>query len=207
LGGHSGGEKASRFFCQGLLKQADAYSKLMLKVPVEAMSFWINAAIQEMKELFAGNQEGNEAHTTCAILYLNARLALTAHCGDSRIYRMDPEQVLWRTRDHSIPQRLLDEGVITEPEMAQHPMQNQLLRSINLLNKAQPEINVYPAFKRGETFILCTDGFWAYVKNQELLQLAQPDSGKAELCKMAQMAMLRAKGNSDNVTAQWIRFP
>lgn len=205
LGGHHAGEKASRFFCQGLLRFADVYSKQMMQDPAVTFSTWIAVAVNEMKRLFAIDKSGDDAHTTCAILYLDERQVLTSHCGDTRIYRMNPQQILWRTQDHSIPQQLLNAGKITEQEMAQHPEQNQLTRTINILKVHEVEINLYPAIKKGETFILCSDGFWGYVKQAELLQLAQPDSGKDELAKLARLAILRAHGKSDNVTAQWIR--
>lgn len=205
LGGHHAGEKASRFFCQGLLKVADTYSKRMAQDPCNAFSDWIAAAIDEMKERFAFDKSGHDAHTTCAVLYLDEQQVLTAHCGDSRIYRMNPQQILWRTRDHSIPQQLLDEGKITEQEMAQHPEQNRLTRTINILKVHEAEINLYPAIGKGETFLLCTDGFWEYVKPSELLRLAKPSIGMDELAKLARLALSRAHGKSDNITAQWIR--
>jgi len=205
LGGHHAGEKASCFFCQGLLRFADTYAKQMVRNPVDTFSIWIAAAVNEMRRLFAFDKSGDDAHTTCAILYLDEQRALTAHCGDSRIYRMNPQQVLWRTRDHSIPQQLLNEGKITEQEMARHPEQNKLTRSINILKADEVEINLYPAMKKGETFMLCSDGFWEYVKQAELLQLAQPAGGKDELAKLVQLAIFRAHGKSDNVTAQWVR--
>jgi len=205
LGGHHAGEKASCFFCQGLLRFADTYAKQMVRNPVDTFSIWIAAAVNEMRRLFAFDKSGDDAHTTCAILYMDEQRALTAHCGDSRIYRMNPQQVLWRTRDHSIPQQLLNEGKITEQEMARHPEQNKLTRSINILKADEVEINLYPAMKKGETFMLCSDGFWEYVKQAELLQLAQPAGGKDELAKLVQLAIFRAHGKSDNVTAQWVR--
>ncbi|MEE7626194.1 PP2C family serine/threonine-protein phosphatase [Methylobacter sp. Wu8] len=205
LGGHDAGEKASRFFCDGLLKGADTYSKQIAQSPIETFSAWITAAVNEMKRLFATEQSGNDAHTTCAILYLDAQRVLTAHCGDSRIYRMNPQRILWRTQDHSIPQQLLNNGKITEREMGQHPEQNRLTRSINILKAHEAEINLYPAMQQGETFILCSDGFWEYIKPTELLQLAEPAIGKEELAKLARLAIFRAHGKSDNVTAQWVR--
>jgi len=205
LGGHHAGEKASRFFCQGLLKVADIYSQQMDQDPRNAFSAWISSAIDEMNELFVCDSSGRDAHTACAVLYLDERRVLTAHCGDSRIYRMNPQQILWRTRDHSIPEQLLNEGQITEQEMAQHPEQNQLTRTINILKTHEAEINQYPAVKNGETFVLCTDGFWEYVKQSELLRLAKPAIDMDELAKLARLAISRAHGKSDNVTAQWIR--
>jgi len=205
LGGHQAGEKASRFFCQGLLKVADIYGKQMAQDPYNAFSDWISAAIDEMKRLLASDKSGYDAHTTCAVLYLDEHRTLTAHCGDSRIYRMNSQQILWRTRDHSIPQQLLNEGIITEQEMAQHPDQNQLTRTINSLKTHEAEINLYPAFEKGEAFVLCTDGFWQYVKPSELLRLAKPSNDMDELARLARLAISRAQGKSDNVTAQLIR--
>jgi serine/threonine protein phosphatase PrpC len=205
LGGHHAGEKASRFFCQGLLKVADTYSKQMAQNPYNAFSDWITAAIDEMKRLLESDKSGYDAHTTCAVLYLDEQQTLTAHCGDSRIYRMNSQQIQWRTRDHSIPQQLLNKGIITEQEMAQHPNQNQLTRTINILKTHEAEINLYPAAEKGGTFVLCTDGFWQYVKPSELLRLAKPSNGMDELAKLARLAISRAQGKSDNVTAQLIR--
>lgn len=206
LGGHHDGEKASRFFCQGLLESVGIYSKQLAQNPVDAFPVWIAAAVNEMKRLFAAEKSGDDAHTTCAILYLDERRVVTAHCGDTRIYRMNPQQIVWRTQDHSIPQQLLNEGKITEQEMASHPDQNQLTRSINILKAHEVEVNLYPEMKKGETFVLCSDGFWEYVKPSELLQLAEPaGNGKDGLAKLARLAKFRAHGRSDNITAQWVR--
>ena len=205
LGGHQAGEKASRFLCQGVLRLAAKYSVEVRRTPVEAFSEWVDAAVDEMKRLFAGDSGAEEAHTTCAILYIDDNVVLTAHCGDSRIYRMNPERIIWRTKDHSIPQILLEQGKIDEHEMASHPEQNQLTRSINVLKLNSAEVIRHSPVKAGETFILCSDGFWEHVKPSEFLELAKPSCGKAELGKKARLAVLRARGRSDNVTVQWVR--
>lgn len=205
LGGHQAGEKASRFLCQGMLHLAEKFSVKVRRHSVDAFSAWIDAAVDEMKRLFAGDDAAVEAHTTCAILYLDKRSVISAHCGDSRVYRMNPEKIIWRTKDHSIPQQLLEQGEIAEQEMGLHPEQNQLTRSINVLKKHSAEVRLYPPANPGETFILCSDGFWEYVKPSEFLELAQPSSGKNELGKKARLSVLRARGHSDNVTVQWVR--
>jgi protein phosphatase len=113
--------------------------------------------------------------------------------------------VIWRTKDHSLTQQLLDEGKISEWEMGIHPEQTKLTRSINVVTAPQVDISVFSAMRAGETFILCSDGFWESIKEQEFLQLSQASSSKNELRKMAKMAILRAQGKSDNCTVQWVR--
>jgi protein phosphatase len=205
LGGHHAGEKASQFFCQGMLKLAQIYCKVLAQNPVQVFSDWINAAITEMKVLFTDDQLAEKAHTTCAVLYLNDNITMTAHCGDSRIYRMNPKEILWRTQDHSVPQELFDAGMISELEIAQHPEQNQLTRSINVRKNHKIDINMYPAMALDETFVLCSDGFWGYAKQDELLQLADPKSNQAHLTKLARLCVYRAMGKSDNVTVMSVR--
>ncbi len=210
LGGHDAGEKASKYFCQGIFKQAVKYQNFLRQCSKEQvksiMQSWVVAAVDEMKLYFAGAAEGKNAHTTCVILYLDKRFTISAHCGDSRIYRLKEKQVLWRTKDHSIIQGQLDDGSICEREMGLHPEQHQLLRTINIQKRHQVEINVYPAIEKGETFILCTDGFWEFIKQSDLLQLAELSSGRDELRKIAKMMHLRAHGKGDNLTVQWLRY-
>ncbi len=208
LGGHHAGEKASSFFCQGLFKQASKYHQLLQNSKPKAkeiLAAWVTAAVEEMAVLFSGDKEAINSFTTCAVLYLDEDIAATIHCGDSRIYRLNQNLVLWRTKDHSLIQQQLDAGVITEREMGLHPEQNQLTRSLNIQQKHQAEVNVYPPIKKDETFILCTDGFWEYIKEKDLLRLAAKESGEAELKKIAKMMHLRAHGKGDNLSVLWVR--
>lgn len=210
LGGHKAGEKASKFFCQGMFGLAAKYQQLLHNKPSAQakviLSAWVDAAVDEMKVLFADNKEGLDSHTTCAVLYLDANYTLTAHCGDSRVYRLSEQEVLWRTKDHSLIQQQLDDGTISERDMGLHPEQNQLLRTVNIVKNHTAEINVYSPIKKGETFVLCTDGFWEFIKENDLLQLSAPHCSRGKLIKVAKMMHLRARGKGDNLTVQWLRF-
>jgi PPM family protein phosphatase len=205
LGGHHAGEKASQFFCQGMLNCADLYNKKISQNPVRFFSEWINDAIIEMKVLFAGDTLADQAHTTCAILYLDDHRTLTAHCGDSRVYRLNQNEIVWRTKDHSIPQDLLTIGLITEEELAKHPEQNHLTRSININREHSIEIKAFPAIEKNETFVLCSDGFWEYIKPDEILQLSDANSDHQHLDTLTKLAIYRAQGNSDNITIMTVR--
>lgn len=210
LGGHHAGEKASLYFCQGLFQQASKYTVLLKKTKQiaekkQVIQQWLTAAVGDMTQLFSGDAKAIDSHTTCAVLYLDASMTVTAHCGDSRIYRLNEKKVLWRTKDHSLIQQQLNEGKITEAEMGLHPEQNQLTRSINIQKNHQAEINIYSPIEKNETFILCTDGFWEFIKEKDLLELAAIGFGLDRLRKMVKMMHLRAQGRGDNLTIQWLR--
>ncbi len=201
LGGHYAGEKASKYFCKGMTKLAKKYHKLIAQKPSEALFVeWINNAVDEMAKLFGDDHWADEAHTTCAVLYLDNNVTMTGHCGDSRIYRMNPKEILWRTEDHSIPQLLLNEGMITEQEIARHPEQNQLTRTINIKTKSSVDVKIHPVISTDETFVLCSDGFWGKIKQDELLQLGDLKSNKEKLARLVRLSIYRSIGKSDNVT-------
>ncbi len=205
LGGHKAGDLAARFFCLSFMSLRQRFQPAMSDEPIATLIAWVDAAVDGMARRFQDMKAGQHAHTTCAILYLDDEQVLTAHCGDSRVYRIRPDQVLWRTKDHSLPQQLVAEGMINERELSWHPEQNRLTRSINILKLHQAEIRVFQPPVPGETFVLCTDGFWSRIKQEEWLQLADPASDKQGLTRLAKLAIARAHGKSDNVTVQWIR--
>jgi len=130
---------------------------------------------------------------------------MTAHCGDSRIYRLNPKEIVWRTRDHSVPEDLLSVGLISEEELAHHPEQNHLTRSINVNMAYSVDIKLFPPIQEDETFVLCSDGFWGNVKPDEMLQLADLHSNIININRLAMLSVYRANGNSDNLTVITVR--
>ncbi|NOQ65088.1 MAG: serine/threonine-protein phosphatase [Methyloprofundus sp.] len=206
LGGHKAGEIASRYFCHSFVTLASKFGPVVKKAPKKVVLMWFNAAVKLMAHAFIDNPDAQKSHTTCVILLVMEDYVIAAHCGDSRIYRINDERILWRTKDHSVPQKLMDEGALLEHRMGTHPEQNQLTRSVNIANKFAPDVHIYPAPEPGDTFILCTDGFWEFTKEYELIGLASGEMDKSRLLKQAKMAHLRANGHGDNLTAQWIRI-
>ncbi len=196
LGGHQAGEMAARYFCHSFVKLAVRYGPLLGKKPAKVVRKWFNAAVSMMAEAFIGHPDAENAYTTCAILIVTSNHIISVHCGDSRIYRINKSGILWRTKDHSIPQKLFDEGELAEHKMGTHPEQNQLTRSISIANKFMPDIHIYPAAEIGETFILCSDGFWEFTKEHELITLANAEMEKSILLKQAKMALFRASGKA-----------
>lgn len=206
LGGHVAGEMAARFFCHSFANLADEYCHLIPRAPEKVILRWFNAAVYLMEDMFENNPEALNAYTTCAILIITEDYVISAHCGDSRIYRIKEGEIIWRTKDHSIPQQLLDQGELTEYKMGTHPEQNRLTKSICVANKFSPDIRVDLPAQIGETFMICSDGFWEFTKEHEFISLAKSDVQKVHLLKQAKMASFRANGKGDNMTLQWLRI-
>lgn len=205
LGGHEGGELASKLFCQALsdlIKPEIDNFKESAKI---AMRLLITSAAEVMsKQLIETNHDG--AQTTCAVALLTKENLITAHVGDSRIYLFNSKKMLWRTKDHSMVQLLVDQGEIADEMMGQHPNQNLLLRSVSTYTKVMPEIRVCPALKQGELLLLCSDGFWEHITNDEMRMLVDTADLDDELEKLVALAVKRGHPKSDNVTVQAVRY-
>lgn len=85
--------------------------------------------------------------------------AYLAWCGDSRIYHFRNGEILYRTRDHSLVQELVDNKVITEEEAAHHPQKNVITKSLHGKTELEDiQLHVIPHLSKGDFFLLCTDG-------------------------------------------------
>lgn len=205
LGGHLSGAKASRYFSEGLIEEAGNFAHKISDDPVTSFKRWFNAAVDQMANKFGDDDSAADAHTTCAILFVNDDLVMTVHCGDTRLYRMLPEKILWHSKDHSLIQDLIDSGETRESDIDGSSGQQFITKSVTVKNEQKPEIKIYPPIRDGDTFVLCTDGFWCQIKDSEFLQLAQPTADKDTLIKLMQMAYVRADGRCDNITVQLVK--
>jgi len=204
LGGHQGGELASRYFCEAFLIFARQNLNKLKKQPEAALISLTEQAAKTMSEKIIQEHPGIKAHTTCAICWLSSDNKLsTLHIGDTRIYWISPNKLNWRSRDHSVIQMKLDRGEITEQQMGTHPDQGALTRSIGVGNKVNPSFKTHSQkLSKGDTLLLCTDGFWERISKNEIISLAKIKKPEKEMTVWIKTAIERAQPRSDNVTAQ-----
>jgi len=108
-----------------------------------------------------------------------------------------------QTRDHSVPQALVDAGALQPDMIRNHPDRNQLLRSLGSPGPLHPTLLGHPvALAAGDAFLLCSDGFWEYVLEAEMEQeLAEASNPQTWLSRMEARLLWRAPAWHDNYTA------
>lgn len=204
LGGHEGSELASRHFCEDLVALASEHIENLTTSPEQTLATLIDDAVTQMRTTIEQNHAGVDAHTTCAIIWIDKSTGnmTTAHIGDSRIYIFDSKKIHWRSRDHSVVQMLVDLGEITEAEMGQHPEQGSLTRSIGMDGEIKPTIKSHSPYAEHQCILLCSDGFWEQVSNDEIMSLTKARSLDKKLEELIKTAVKRGGKHGDNVTAQ-----
>ena len=214
LGGHERGELASEAFARAVLDHSDELVSAAVQDRKAARKL-IEAAFETgcagLQTVLYRHGLGTDPQTTAVLLILRPDAALIGHIGDSRAYRLQGNQVLWRSRDHSTVQMLLDQGHITEDQMGDHPDQGRLLKSIGIARRDKPSVTYLPASAittaetEAETWLLCTDGFWEHLRPRELASLTRAAELRQTLEDLAVTAETRANGRSDNVSAICLR--
>lgn len=106
--------------------------------------------------------------TVVAIL-INERSAIVAHVGDSRCYRFSGSRMAFKTQDHSLVGELVRKKALTEEQARTSPQSNIISRGLGGVSNNIPEITEIP-YRKGDRFVLCTDGVWGSMPHKILLQ-------------------------------------
>ncbi len=113
---------------------------------------------------------------TLVAILVNRQSAVIAHVGDSRCYRIHKRRMAFCTQDHSLVGELVRKKVLTPEQARTSPQSNVVSRNLGHPVNNLPQIDEVP-FKKGDRFVLCTDGVWGAMPHEMLLKrLAAKDS-------------------------------
>ena len=161
MGGHSDGAKAAAMATETI---TEAFRRTAQPVfdPQGFLHLTIGRAHSNLVQLGNGLRVEARPRATCALCLVQDGAAYFAHVGDSRIYHLRQQRVYERTRDHSHVELLLQEGLITEEEISDHPMRNFVECCLGG-NFALPGMSIGSArrLQPGDVLLVCTDGFWS----------------------------------------------
>ena len=124
--------------------------------------------------------------------------------GDSRCYRYWDGELLQMTRDQTVAQGLVDQGILPADRAANSPFSSVLSSALGA-GEATPVVNRID-IPRGCVVLLCTDGLTKHVDAAELTREVEAMQSSEQLCRtLLQMALDR--GGSDNITIISARAP
>ena len=126
--------------------------------------------------------------------------AYWTHVGDSRLYLVREGRVVHRTRDHTVVQRLIDEGRIREEAVASHPERNRLLQCLGGYQSPRPEPVERARLERNDIVVLCSDGLWGPLTQRQLLHALASRELKDAIPELVTLAEHRAGRECDNVS-------
>jgi len=140
--------------------------------------------------------------TTLTVVHVLWPSAYIVHVGDSRCYRLRGSELTQLTRDQTMAQELVDQGLLT-PELAGESRWSHLLSSAvgRDIRPATSRVDL----ARGDTLLLCTDGLTKHLNGTQTTECLRSADGAEAACRALVKAALD-DGGSDNVTVVVARF-
>lgn len=207
MGGHADGARAAQVAVDTL---REAFGRQSLPV-LDPQGFLHHALGRAHANLVALGQKlplESRPRATCAVCLVQDGGAYWAHIGDSRIYHLAGGKVAVRSRDHSHVELLLQDGVITEAEVAAHPMRNYVECCLGGdVGLPGMSITARRALAPGDAVIVCTDGFWSHLDDGLLGSLsAGGEALAASLGRLGDVAVRAGGAHCDNASAAALRY-
>lgn len=198
MGGHHGGEIASAIACEVIPEQ------ISQGADIEAA---LRAAHQKIVNTGKAQPELKGMGTTVVVVHEQGLQYEIAWSGDSRIYRWRHRKLTQRSEDHSIVQRMLKSGLISEQQAKTHPHQHVISSCLGSTSADGLEIGYQrDAWEQGDWLLLCSDGLTDELDDQQIAALL----AKHTDIELASNALLQAaldSGGRDNVSIALIQAP
>ncbi len=198
LGGQSYGEIASRLVCDTICGE-------FLKNPhIDGKSVYryIEKAASVLSDERDSDYSKADMSSTVVVLVTDGEKAVIANVGDSRLYYISGYEISQVTNDHSIAFMEFERGDITYEEIRHSKNQNKLLRAVSNVEELNPDISELSELSKGDAFLLCSDGFWEYVTEDDIEEtLKCADSPKQWLSDMLEVLHENEKEKNDNYSA------
>lgn len=199
LGGHEYGDVAAKIAANTFVDElyyAENLSDFLKETFVKAQK---NI---ELKQKLTNAKK--DMKTTAVCMVTDEKSIYIGHVGDSRLYCFKKDGTYIRTLDHSIPQILVQSNTITESQIRNHPNRNMLLKVLDdRWDEPLCEISEPLPLEDYEAFLLCSDGFWELVVEDEMIETLNLSNTPQEwLDRMT--AIVESNGKSremDNYTA------
>ena len=204
MGGHSGGDVASRIVVEEFAALTDseldpragaaAIEELLDRAQARINQYGVEQRETEADQWYAG--------TTAVVALLvhdDDPKWLLANLGDSRIYRFFDGVLEQVSVDHSLVQELVDAGTIGVEEMATHPERHVVTRALGGPDGAEADYFLLPVASV-ERLLLCSDGINAMIGDDVIEELLAEATDPRDAADRVVAAALEAGGH-DNATA------
>lgn len=208
LGGMFAGDKAAEIAMETLRESTDDLFNAMSGNFADACGSLLDTYQRANDRIRAYAEEHGRpggVGTTLTTWIVSGSRYLCVNIGDSRCYAVNAvvHQV---TRDHSVADELLRQGVLSAADYPTSPLRHQLTKSLGAKINSEPDVFPETGFGKivpGEIFLLCSDGFYATLIDEDIEDLTTSKDLDTTLNELATEAL--ARGTSDNLSAVVIR--
>ena len=199
LGGHAHGELAAQLAMDVLGAAFESEAKPLGDPGAFLAGAFLDAHDAILRE--AGRRQlTDNPRTVIAACVVQDSHAFWTHVGDCRFYLLRKGRVVARSRDHTIVQRLVDEGRIREEAVGTHPHRNRLLQCLGGFQTPRGEPVASVRLAREDIVLLCSDGFWGPLTQRQLMHALLSRPLAEAIPELVALAESTAGAESDNIS-------
>ncbi len=212
MGGHAAGQQASALAVQSLehyvLNTMPWFFRLQHDQEndlIEELKAALETCQESITRAAAANPNQRGMGTTLTMAYIVWPRLYIVHVGDSRCYLFRPPRLEQITKDQTMAQQLVEQGVLKQEE-APDSRWSHVLYSCLGGSSRDMKAEVYKAtLTVGDLLLLCTDGLTAKLRDADLVGLLRQGGSAEEMCRRLVNAA-NESGGSDNTTVVVARF-
>ncbi|MGC8867441.1 MAG: Stp1/IreP family PP2C-type Ser/Thr phosphatase [Elusimicrobiales bacterium] len=211
MGGHKGGEIASKMAVNITYERLIYYLKENLKPEIIAKNYTKETSLLLSAVNYANAQIFTKAQTsdikgmgtTLTSVFVNGSLASFVHIGDSRAYLIRGKEIVQITDDDSYVMEQYRLGNITLEEAEKSPFKNILTKALGTKRDNSYFIKEEKIFTQ-DIILLSTDGLTRMLTDREILNtITKINDLKKAAERLVEMA--NQMGGEDNITLILIR--
>jgi len=199
MGGAAAGEIASRIFAEAATEIINHTEQRSEKDAVALIKKTFLTANTEIRAHVADFPIHSGMGCTAELILFHEQGFVLGHIGDSRTYRLRQNKLVRLTKDHSLVQDQLDQGIITKNEARTHRLRNVISRAVGVSDQLEID-TIRGRYFAGDLFLLCSDGLTDMVDDKTIEQII---ISKESLTNRNRLLIEQAKtgGGRDNITA------
>jgi serine/threonine protein phosphatase PrpC len=199
MGGHAAGEVASKIAITTLADLSKIFSNPEIDSE-SADDIYLNSFHEidaALKSAVSENPTLSGMGTTLTSLFLRDNAVALLHIGDSRAYRLRGNTFEQLSVDHTVIQELLNQGAISESDVATHPQRSVLTQV--LMGEGNLELPL-PVFegKVQDRYLVCSDGLSSVLSEKEIKSLIKGKDRDEAVSALIDATYIN--GAPDNVT-------
>ncbi len=121
------------------------------------------------------------------------------HVGDSRVYRIRGEAIEQLTHDHTVVQRLVDDGRLRAEDAAMSQHRHVLTQAVGSTDILHPDLRLERP-EPGDVFVLCSDGVHDLVAPEDILGIVRGHAQDLDRACAEVIDLANDRGGNDNST-------
>ncbi len=202
MGGHEAGQIASELACKLFLYHY-YHSDGTPQQAAERAVLQAHTYIQRMGQAIPSRKDMG---TTLTALIIRQDEGMLVHVGDSRCYRLREGELQPLTRDHSLVQEWVSQGLLPPEAARYHPYSSVITQAIGVEGERgglKPDIETFP-LQVGDLFLLCSDGLTDMLDDSEIAEILRTCPPTQAAWTLIDRAL--AEGGRDNITVVLVQI-